>query len=162
VGKVDLLNANNVMSGLVETFSKNPDKKIPAEVLRTAAILVRTEFMQKGDWYNALVDSIAQYLRAIPANEGLYSVAEGLADRIAGVESDQDSIDTLGLTVRTYVCLKRAGINSVSQLRNMYSGDLREITNLDYQDIDEITEKLESMIFKKGDSHGQERISPIN
>jgi len=29
----------------------------------------------------------------------------------------------------------------------MYSGDLREITNLGYQDIDEIAEKLEKYEF---------------
>jgi hypothetical protein len=152
----------DVMLAMAKSYSNSPDVDMPEDVLQAAATLVQAEFQKKGNWYIALMESIAQYLRTIPANEGLYSVAEGLADRIAGVESDQDSIDTLGLTVRTYVCLKRAGINSVSQLRNIYSGDLREITNLDYQDIDEITEKLESMIFKKGDSHGQERISPIN
>lgn len=137
----------------------NSDSIENTDSLQDAAEIVRKEFLQKGDWYNALVDSIAQYLRTIPANESLYSVAEGLADLIIGVESDQDSIDNLDLTVRTYVRLKRAGINSVSQLRNMYSGDLREKTNLDYQDIDEIGKKLEKYeCFERGDIHGQERI----
>lgn len=147
MGKANLLNANNVMSGLVETFSKNPDKEIPADLLQDAAILVRTEFMKKGDWYNAMVESIAQYLRTIPANKSLYSVAEGLADLIVGTEPDRDSIDNLDLTVRTYVCLKRAGINTVSQLRNMYTEDLRGITNLNQQSIDEVAEKLEKYEF---------------
>lgn len=126
-------------------FLNNVEVKSDPKLLQMAAEVIRTEFVQKGDWHNALVDSIAQYLRTFPANKGLYSVAEELADRIIGIESDSDSIDNLNLSVRTYVCLKRAGINTVSQLRNMYSGDLREITSLDYQDIDEIAEKLEKV-----------------
>ncbi|PJJ27796.1 hypothetical protein [Lacrimispora celerecrescens] len=60
--------------------------------LQDAAEIVRKEFLQKGDWYNALVDSIAQYLRTIPANKGLYNVAEELADRIIGIENLEGDI----------------------------------------------------------------------
>jgi DNA-directed RNA polymerase alpha subunit len=111
--------------------------------LQEAAEVVRTEFLQKGDWYNALVDSIAQYLRTIPANESLYSVAEGLADRIVGIESDRDSIDNLDLTVRTYNCLKRAGVETVSQLRKMSAVDFANVRNFNQRCIDEVEEKLE-------------------
>lgn len=120
--------------------------------LQESAEIVRNEFMQKGDWYNALVDSIAQYLRTIPANKGLYSIAEGLADRIIGIEPDRDSIDNLELTIRTYVCLKRAGINTVSQLRNIYSGDLLKIKNFTQQSLDELAEKLEKYELLERDS----------
>lgn len=115
--------------------------------LREAADIVRNEFLQKGDWYNALVASIYGYLCESDGSVPYDQMAIELADRIIGIESDPDSIDNLDLTVRTYVCLKRAGINTVSQLRNMYSGDLRKITNLNYKDIDEIAEKLERYEF---------------
>ena len=111
--------------------------------LQDAAEIVRKEFLQKGDWYNALVDTIAQYLRTIPANKGLYNVAEGLADRIIGIEPEEDTIDNLNLTVRTYNCLKRAGVETVAQLRNMYSDDLIKIRNFNQSCMDEIAEKLE-------------------
>lgn len=125
----------------------NAEVKSDNKLLQIAAEIMRTEFMQKGDWYIALVESIAQYLRTIPANKGLYSVAEVLADLIVGIEPDRESIDNLDLTVRTYNCLKRAGINTVSQLRNMYTEDLRKIKNFNQRCIDEIAEKLEKYEF---------------
>gem|GEM_PF-4962848 len=115
--------------------------------LQDAAEIVRKEFLQKGDWYNALVSSIFGYLQETDGSVPYDQMAVELANRIVGIESDSGSIDNLNLSVRSYVCLKRAGINTVSPLRNMHSGDLREITNLGYQDIDEIAEKLEKYEF---------------
>lgn len=110
--------------------------------LQEAAEVVRTELMQKGDWYNALVASILGYLQEIDGSVPYDKMAEELANRIIGIEPDRDSIDNLDLPVRTYVCLKRAGINTVSQLRIMLVEDLRKITNLNQQSIDEIRKKL--------------------
>lgn len=125
----------------------NVEVKSDPKLLQMAAEVIRTEFLQKGDWYNALASSIFRYLQETDGSVPYDQMAVELANRIVGIESDSDSIDNLNLSVRTYVCLKRAGINTVSQLRNMYSGDLREITNLGYQDIDEIAEKLEKYEF---------------
>lgn len=132
---------------LAAILLKNADVKSDSQLLQMAAEVIRTEFMQKGDWYNALVASIYGYLCESDGSVPYDQMAEDMANRIIGIEPDRDTIDNLDLTVRTYVRLKRAGINTVSQLRNMYSGDLREITNLDYQDIDEIAEKLEKYEF---------------
>lgn len=110
--------------------------------LQEAAEVVRNEFMQKGDWYNALVASVFGYLQETDGSIPYDQMAVELAGRIIGIESDPDSIDDLNLSVRTYVCLKRAGINTVSQLRTMLVEDLSKITNLNQQSIDEIREKL--------------------
>lgn len=125
----------------------NVEVKSDPKLLQMAAEVIRTEFLQRGDWYNALVASVFGYLQETDGSVPYDQMAVELANRIVGIELDSDSIDNLNLSVRTYVCLKRAGINTVSQLRNMYSGDLREITSLDYQDIDEIAEKLEKYDF---------------
>lgn len=125
----------------------NVEVKSDPKLLQMAAEVIRTEFLQKGDWYNALVSSVFGYLQETDGSVPYDQMAVELANRIVGIQLDSDSIDNLNLSVRTYVCLKRAGINMVSQLRNMYSGDLREITNLGYQDIDEIAEKLEKYKF---------------
>ncbi|HBG13182.1 MAG TPA: hypothetical protein DDX68_18650 [Clostridium sp.] len=125
----------------------NAEVRSDNKLLQIAAEIMRNEFLQKGDWYNALVASIYGYLCESDGSVPYDQMAEDLANRIIGIEPDRDTIDNLDLTVRTYVRLKRAGINTVSQLRNLYSGDLREITNLDYQDIDEIAEKLEKYKF---------------
>lgn len=117
--------------------------------LREAAEIVRSEIMQKGDWYNALVASIYGYLQETAGSIPYDQMAKELADRIIGIEmeQDEDSIENLDLTVRTYNRLKRAGINTVSQLRNTYTENLREIANLNQQSIDEIAEKLERYEF---------------
>lgn len=89
MAKLELLNINNVLPDLARAYTVDPNKEIPEDILGVAAIIVRAEFQQKGDWYNAMVESIAQYLRTIPANKGLYNVAEGLADRIIGIEPEE-------------------------------------------------------------------------
>lgn len=139
----------DLMLALAESYSNNPDMDIPEDVLRAAATIVQAEFQKKGDWYNALVASLHDYIHEAEGSIPYYQMAVALANRIIGNEPDEDkdSIENLDLTVRTYVRLKRAGINTVSQLRNMYSGDLRKITNLNYKDIDEIAEKLERYEF---------------
>lgn len=117
--------------------------------LREAADIVRKEYMQKGDWHKALVASIYGYLQETDGSIPYDQMAVELADRIIGIEmeQDEDSIENLDLTVRTYNRLKRASINTVSQLRNTYTEDLREIANLNKQSINEIAEKLERYEF---------------
>jgi hypothetical protein len=117
--------------------------------LQDAAEIVRIEFVQKGDWYNALVASIYRYLQETDGSIPYDHMAVELADRIIGIEmeQDEDSIENLDLTVRTYNRLKRAGINTVSQLRNTHTENLRKIANLNQQSIDEIAEKLERYEF---------------
>ena len=123
--------------------------KSSPESFQIAAEILRTEFMQKGDWYNALVASIYRYLQETDGSIPYDQMAEELAVRIVGIEpeEDKDTIDNLDLTVRTYNRLKRAGINTVSQLRNTYTENLREIEDLNQQSIDEIAEKMEKYEF---------------
>ena len=80
--------------------------------LQETAVIVRNEFLQKNDWYNALVASILGYLQENDGSVPYDQMAVELAGRIIGIETeqDEDSIENLNLTVRTYICLKRAGI----------------------------------------------------
>lgn len=134
----------------VEWMNSNSIKD--ADSLQEAAEIVRNEFMKKDDWYNALVASIFGYLQETDGSVPYDQMAVELANRIASIEPDHDSIDNLELTIRTYVCLKRAGINTVSQLRNIYSGDLLKIKNLTQQSLDEMAEKLEKYELLERDS----------
>ena len=52
------------------------------------------------------------------------------------------SIDELELSVRAYNCLKRAGINTISDLLDKTIDDLGNVLNLGKKSIDEIEEKL--------------------
>ena len=61
------------------------------------------------------------------------------------------TIDELDLTVRSYNCLKRAGINTVLQLSEKTEEDMIKVRNLGRKSLKEIKEKLETLnlSFKK-------------
>lgn len=52
------------------------------------------------------------------------------------------NLDDLDLTVRTYNCLKRHGVKTVDQLKNMSDEELHQVRNLGKRCIDEIKDKL--------------------
>jgi hypothetical protein len=58
--------------------------------LQTAAEVVRNELMEKGDWYWALVESIQCYLIGAGCTASWDYMARELADRITGIESEQE------------------------------------------------------------------------
>ena len=66
----------------------------------------------------------------------------------ADVEDDSElekQVEDLDLSVRSYNCLKRAGIHSVRQLVDFSENDLLNIRNFGVKSIEEVKEKLESM-----------------
>ena len=54
-------------------------------------------------------------------------------------------IEELELTVRSYNCLKREGINTVSELTNLTEDQLMNIRNFGSKSVDEVRDKLTSM-----------------
>lgn len=66
-------------------------------------------------------------------------------DAIEKVAEDYTSIEDLELSIRSYNCLKRAGINSVEKLRTLSDDDFRRIRNLGKKNIDEIKHKLHEL-----------------
>ncbi len=55
------------------------------------------------------------------------------------------TIDELDLTVRSYNCLKRAGINNVAELAEKTEEDMIKVRNLGRKSLKEIKEKLEAL-----------------
>ena len=55
------------------------------------------------------------------------------------------TIDELELSVRSYNCLKRAGINTVRDLTSRSEEDMMKVRNLGRKSLDEVIEKLHSM-----------------
>jgi DNA-directed RNA polymerase subunit alpha len=55
------------------------------------------------------------------------------------------TIEELDLTVRSYNCLKRAGINSVAELASKSEEDMNKVRNLGRKSLKEIKEKLASL-----------------
>ena len=83
---------------------------------------------------------------------GLSGVDESLEETsIFASEDVQDDseldkqVEDLDLSVRSYNCLKRAGIHSVRQLVDFSENDLLNIRNFGVKSIEEVKEKLEAM-----------------
>ena len=55
------------------------------------------------------------------------------------------SIDELELSVRSYNCLKRAGINTVEELTNRTSEDMMKVRNLGRKSLEEVLGKLKEL-----------------
>lgn len=63
------------------------------------------------------------------------------------------NIDELELSVRSYNCLKRAGINTVEELCNKTAEDMMKVRNLGKKSLDEVNAKLKELglDFKSGE-----------
>ena len=64
------------------------------------------------------------------------------------------SIDELELSVRSYNCLKRAGINTVEELTNRTTEDMMKVRNLGRKSLEEVLAKLNELGLEL--NHGEE------
>ncbi len=55
------------------------------------------------------------------------------------------SIEELELSVRSFNCLKRAGINTVEELTRRSEADMMKVRNLGKKSLDEVKQKLEEL-----------------
>lgn len=89
-------------------------------------------------------------------------LAEGVSETesILAEKNDSDkekvldlTIDELDLSVRSFNCLKRAGINTVEDLINKSEDDMMKVRNLGRKSLEEVIAKLDSFGFtlKKSD-----------
>ncbi len=78
--------------------------------------------------------------------EGYKGASRAVADspRSSGrnVITDERAIEDLELTVRSYNCLKREGVDTIGQLATMTEEELMNIRNLGMKSVDEIRSKL--------------------
>lgn len=57
----------------------------------------------------------------------------------------ETTVEELDLSVRSYNCLKRAGINTVQDLTNRSENDMMKVRNLGRKSLEEVIAKLDSM-----------------
>ena len=57
------------------------------------------------------------------------------------------TIEELDLSVRSFNCLKRAGINTVQDLINKSEEDMMKVRNLGRKSLEEVVNKLNSLGF---------------
>jgi DNA-directed RNA polymerase subunit alpha len=76
--------------------------------------------------------------------EGYQRTGAGDGRRAGGrpVITDERPVEDLELTVRSYNCLKREGIDTIGQLATMSEEELMNIRNLGMKSVDEIRHKL--------------------
>ena len=101
---------------------------------------------------DAIVEAANIINQHMTAFMGLADVDEPQEDEsifATGAEEDNAELDKqiedLDLSVRSYNCLKRAGIHSVRQLVEFSENDLLIIRNFGVKSIEEVKDKLESM-----------------
>lgn len=92
-------------------------------------------FLEIGDRMDSLRDQEEEELDDEPATTGIEI-------SIAGTK-----IEELDLTVRSFNCLKKAGIEDVGQLSEMGLTELLKIKNLGRKSLDEILEKMRELGF---------------
>ena len=89
--------------------------------------------------------------------KNLNAAAEGIELGSAHTETTLSpelamAIEELELTVRSYNCLKREGINTVAELIGLTEDQLMNIRNFGSKSVDEVRDKLQSMGLKFKDS----------
>lgn len=101
---------------------------------------------------DAVVDAaniVNQHMSAFMALADEEEPVEDASIFATGVEEDNTEVDKqiedLDLSVRSYNCLKRAGIHSVRQLVEFSENDLLNIRNFGVKSIEEVKDKLETM-----------------
>jgi len=99
-------------------------------------------------------DAVARAGQIIDEHMSLFveQAATALSDEgiFAAPEDETDSelerpIEELELSVRSYNCLKRQGVNTVGQLTECSENDLLNIRNFGAKSIEEVKDKLQSM-----------------
>ena len=92
---------------------------------------------------------INQHMTAFMGHADVDEPQEDESIFATGAEEDNAELDKqiedLDLSVRSYNCLKRAGIHSVRQLVEFSENDLLNIRNFGVKSIEEVKDKLESM-----------------
>ena len=98
-------------------------------------------------------EAVSLAARVLQTHLKLFIDMDGSAKESAGAGSTEEqksdelnkSIDELELSVRSYNCLKRAGINTVEDLCAKSMDDLMKVRNMGRKSLDEILNKLEGM-----------------
>lgn len=93
---------------------------------------------------------INQHMSAFMALNDVEETIEDTSIFASGEETEDNTdldkqIEGLQLSVRSYNCLKRAGIHTVRQLVEFSENDLLNIRNFGVKSIEEVKDKLEDM-----------------
>jgi len=151
-----------------------PIDSIYSPVLKVSYRVEATRVEQRTDFDKLIVDvetkasttprtALASAGSTLVELFGLYRELDSTAEGIDVGPSPQDAqmaadlalpIEDLELTVRSYNCLKREGVDTVGELINRTEADLLDIRNFGQKSIDEVKMKLAGMGLSLKDSVG--------
>ncbi|MDH4140326.1 MAG: DNA-directed RNA polymerase subunit alpha [Coriobacteriia bacterium] len=116
--------------------------KLTLEVETSGAIDPGDAVARAGRIINEHMMVFAEQAVAPLPEEGIFTAVVEEQDTVLDT-----SIDDLDLSVRSYNCLKRQGINTVGQLVECTEADLLNIRNFGAKSIEEVKDKLQQMGF---------------
>lgn len=90
-----------------------------------------------------LSDHLKSFINLSEKTAGIQVIAESVDDSKDKVL--EMNIDELELSVRSYNCLKRAGINTVEELCNRTADDMMRVRNLGRKSLEEVLAKLKEL-----------------
>lgn len=108
-------------------------------------------------WTNGVItaeEAVSLAAKILIEHFNLFLSLSDVAERTSLMVEKSDSkvtknldvtIDELELSVRSYNCLKRAGINTVQDLTSKTEDEMMKVRNLGRKSLDEVIEKLHSM-----------------
>lgn len=150
--------ANNVIGVLPVDSIYTPVVKVNYSVENTRVGQI-TDFdkLSLEVWTNGVItaeEAVSLAAKILIEHFNLFLSLSDVAERTNLMVEKSDSkvtknldvtIDELELSVRSYNCLKRAGINTVQDLTSKTEDEMMKVRNLGRKSLDEVIEKLHSM-----------------
>ena len=121
---------------------RTDDDRLVLEVETNGAVTPTEALVQAANIVNQHINAFLTLttVESVPEETSIFAQEEP----VDNVELDK-RIDDLDLSVRSFNCLKRAGIHSVRQLLDFSENDLLNIRNFGVKSIEEVKDKLDSM-----------------
>ena len=125
------------------SLTKKMPLKLKAAISLAYPMMEMREIVDAGDeiYLDKSNDNVSGAIFVSMLGSFLKYMANHVKDK-EGEKGKNTPVEALGLSVRTFNCLKRRGINTVEQLEQMSNSDLFGIRNLSLKGIEEIKEVL--------------------
>ena len=141
-GEGEVTAADIVTDGTVEIL--NPDLHIATVSEGGQLIMELTADMGRGYSPSEKNKKPNQDISVLPI-DSIYTPVKKVNYQVKNTRVGQTSIEDLELSVRSFNCLKRAGIATVEDLTNKSESDMMKVRNLGKKSLDEVIAKLHSL-----------------
>ena len=130
-----------IVDARIPRSSRNPDfDKLILEVTTNGTVSAKESISLSAKLLNEHVNLFVELVESMTNSSILVSREEDKVQKLMSM-----SIEDMDLSVRSYNCLKRAGINTVEDLIKKSEDDMLKVKNLGRKSLDEVIHKLESL-----------------